>query len=106
MMQEVKSGGMMILQQLKELNLKLPQLFTGSNISLMNLLIFAKKIAPPVLTWFSKISQMLLLIVEHILLFMIIINTKLPLPRPHLESNTLHLINPMSGIMKMLTSIE
>ena len=32
-MQEVKSGGMMILQQLKELNLKLPQLFTGSNIS-------------------------------------------------------------------------
>ena len=30
-MQEIQSGGIMILQQLKELNLKLPQLFTGSN---------------------------------------------------------------------------
>ena len=33
---------MIILQQLKELNLKLPQLFTGSNISQINLIIFAK----------------------------------------------------------------
>ena len=31
MMQEIQSGGIMILQQLKEFNLKLPQLFTGSN---------------------------------------------------------------------------
>ena len=30
-MQEIQSGGIMILQQLKELNLKLPQQFTGSN---------------------------------------------------------------------------
>ena len=33
---------MIILQQLKELSLKLPQLFTGSNISQINLIIFAK----------------------------------------------------------------
>ena len=30
-MQEIQRGGIMILQQLEELNLKLPQLFTGSN---------------------------------------------------------------------------
>ena len=30
-MQEIQSGGIIILQQLKELNFKIPQLFTGSN---------------------------------------------------------------------------
>ena len=30
-MPEIQTGGIMILQQLKEFNLKLPQLFTGSN---------------------------------------------------------------------------
>ena len=30
-MQEIQTGGIMIVQQLKEFNLKLPQLFTGSN---------------------------------------------------------------------------
>ena len=31
MMQEIHSGGIMVLQQLKELNSKLPQLFTVSS---------------------------------------------------------------------------
>ena len=45
-------------------------------------------------------SQALLSIEEHILLFMKIVNTKLPLLKPGLELNVLHLINAMSGIMQ------
>ena len=52
-----------------------------------------------------RISQTLLSIEEHIL-FMKIVNTKLPLLRPGLESNILHLINAMSGIMKKLMLME
>ena len=43
---------------------------------------------------------------EHILLFMKIVNTKLPLLRPGLELNILHLINAMSGIKQKLTLME
>ena len=50
------------------------------------------------MTWFSQISQTLLSVEEHIPLFMKVVNTKLPLLKPGLELNTLHLINAMSGI--------
>ena len=54
------------------------------------------------MTWFSQIGQTVLSIDEHILLFMKIVSTKLPLLRPGLELNILHLTHPMSGIMQML----
>ena len=92
-MQEIQSGGIMISQQLKELNLKLTQQLT------INRLTYA-------LTWFSQISQTLLSTEEHILLFMKIVTNKLPLLRPGLELNTFHLINAMSGIMQKLMLME
>ena len=58
------------------------------------------------MTWFSQISQTLLSIEEHILLFMKIVNTKLPLQRIGLELNTLHLIKAMSGLMQKLALME
>ena len=48
----------------------------------------------------------LLSIEEHILLFMKIVNTKLPLLRPGLELNILHLTNAMYQIMQKLTLME
>ena len=81
------------------------QLETTATIYGMNLLIFAK-IAPLVLTWFSQINQTLLSIEKHILLFMTIVNTKLPSLRPGLELNTLHPINAKSGIMQKLILME
>ena len=54
------------------------------------------------LTSFSQISQNLLSTWEYILLFITIVNTKLPLVRPDLELTTFHLINVMSGILQKL----
>ena len=65
-----------------------------------------RKTAPLALTWFSQIRQTLLPIEEHILLFMKIVSTKLPLLRPNLKLNTLHLRNTMSEIMQKLMLME
>ena len=54
----------------------------------------------------SKISQTLLSIEKHMLLFMKIVNIKLHLLRSALELNILHLTNVRSGIMQKLILME
>ena len=71
----------------------------------MNLLIF-ENLTPLSLTWFYQIWKTLLSTEEHILLFMKIVNTELPLLRPGLVLNILHIIKFMSEIMQKLTLME
>ena len=95
-MQEIQTGDIMILQQRKEFNLKLPQLFTG----------LQQSIDEPTHIRKNSSSCIDLIFTNPPNLIIKIVNTKLSLLRPGLELNILYLTNAMSGIMQKLMFME